>query len=279
MAMGTPDPEGIVTLRTQGQIAIITINNPKTLGALRPQDSYRISCLLHDVAAMPHIMVTVLTGTGRFYSAGGDTSTHRPGGSPSHDTRRQVLQGFFANEIEVNRAFYTHPKILVAALNGPAVGLHAGLLGHADFIYATPHTFLLTPFSSLGLVAEGGSSMSFVQRLGLPLATEVLLTSRRISSARLFQCGFINKIFSGRDESDSEGFLQQVLDEVEDKLTGGHLNRESVLEIKELIRRPFIDAVEAQGLREAVAGMQRLIDGAPQVEFNKIASGTKRHKL
>lgn len=93
--------------------------------------------------------------------------------------------------------------------------------------------------------------MSFVQRLGLPLATEVLLTSRRISSARLFQCGFINKIFSGRDESDSEGFLQQVLDEVEDKLTGGHLNRESVLEIKELIRRPFIDAVEAQGLRRS----------------------------
>ncbi|KEF59598.1 enoyl-CoA hydratase [Exophiala aquamarina CBS 119918] len=272
-------PGEIVIFRTQGQIAIITINNSKKLGALRPQDSYRISCLLQDIAAMPQITVTVLTGTGRFYSAGGDTSTHRPGGSPSHEVRKQILQGFFANELEVTRAFYMHPKILVAALNGPAVGLHAGLLGFADFIYATPHTFLLAPFSSLGLVAEGGSSISFVQRLGLPLATEVLLTSRKIPSERLLKSGFITKIFSGKDEHDSDGFLQQVLGEVEDKLIGDHLNQESLLKIKQLIQRPFIDAWEAQGLREAVEGMQRLIDGAPQIEFKRIASGAKRHKL
>jgi len=172
-----------------------------------------------------------------------------------------------------------HPKILVAALNGPAVGLHAGLLGFADFIYATPHTFLLTPFSSLGLVAEGGSSISFVHRLGLPLATEALLMSRKITSERLLKSGFITKIFSGQDEHDSDGFLTQVLKEVEDKLTGDHVNQEGLLKIKELIRRPFIDAWEAQGLREAERGMQRLIEGAPQIEFKKIVSGGKRHKL
>lgn len=142
-----------------------------------------------------------------------------------------------------------HPKVLVAALNGPAVGLHAGLLGFADFVYATPHTFLLAPFSSLGLVAEGGSSISFAQRLGLPLATEVLLTSCRITSERLLKSGFITKMFSSKDETDSDGFLKQVLDEVEDKLTCDHLNQESLLKIKELIRQPFIDAWEAQGLR------------------------------
>lgn len=77
MAKRSPSPEEIVILRIQGQIAIIIINNSKKIGALRPQDSYRISCLLHDIAAMPQITVTVLTGTGRFYSVGGDTPTYR----------------------------------------------------------------------------------------------------------------------------------------------------------------------------------------------------------
>ena len=75
-----------------------------------------------------------------------------------------------SNNLNVTEAFYTHPKILIVALNGPTIGLSAALTGFADFIYATPHTFLMTPFSSLGLVAEGGASVGFVQRMGLPKA-------------------------------------------------------------------------------------------------------------
>ena len=61
-------PEEAVTLRTQGRIAIITLNNPKKLNAMNQPNYYRLSCLLQDVAAMDDITVTVLTGTGRFVS-------------------------------------------------------------------------------------------------------------------------------------------------------------------------------------------------------------------
>jgi peroxisomal 3,2-trans-enoyl-CoA isomerase len=91
---------------------------------------------------------------------------------------------------------YTHPKILITALNGPVIGLSAALLVFSDFIYCTPHTFLLTPFSSLGLVAEGGASRAFVQRLGISKASEALIMSKRISAEELLQVGFVNKIFS-----------------------------------------------------------------------------------
>jgi len=46
-----------------------------------------------------------------------------------------------------------------------------------------------------------------------------------------------------------------------------------------LIRAPYLESLEAQGVREVMEGMKRFVKGAPQEEFKKIASGQKRHKL
>lgn len=270
-----------VTYRKEGRVAIITLNRPSKLNAMNQPLYYRISCLMRDIAQDPTVTVTVITGEGRFFSAGADVNTTRPGGDSTQDkdaSRNDILKGFVANNLDITRSFYTHPKILVGALNGPTVGLSAALLGFCDFIYATPHTFLLTPFSSLGLVAEGGASLGLVQRLGITKANEALIMSRRIPIDELVATGFVTKVFSGKDQKDSAGFLKQVLAEIDDKL-GEHLNQESLLGIKQLIRAPYLEGLEAQGVREVMAGMQRFISGAPQEEFRKIASGEKKHKL
>jgi Delta3-Delta2-enoyl-CoA isomerase len=274
-------PEEAVLYRQQGRVAIITLNQPKKLNAMTQPYYYRISCLLRDIAANPDISVTVITGSGRFFSAGANVTTTRPGVGPGmskDDARNDILRGFVANNLDITRSFYTHPKILVAALNGPTVGLSAALLGFCDFIYATPHTFLLTPFSSLGLVAEGGASFGLVQRMGISKANEALIMSRKIPCDELVACGFVNKVFSGKDQHDADGFLKQVLAEIDDKL-GEHLNQESICKIKQLIRAPYMEGLEAQGVREVVGGMERFVIGAPQEEFRKIASGAKKHKL
>ena len=114
--------------------------------------------------------------------------------------------------------------------------------------------------------------------MGLSKANEALLMSRKISCEELVQCGFVNKVFSGKDQNDSDGFLDKVIGEVNDKL-GEHLNQESLQKIKELIRKPYLEGLEAQGVREVMEGMQRFVVGAPQEEFRKLASGEKRHKL
>ena len=275
----TMDSE-VVTLTKKGRIAIITLNQPKKLNAMNQDAYFKLSCLMRDVAKMDDITVTVLTGKGRFFSAGADVTTTRPGADSGDkdQARRDILRSFVSNNLDITRTFYTHPKILVVALNGPTVGLSAALVAHADFIYATPHAFLLTPFSSLGLVAEGGASVAFVQRLGIAKANEALIMSKKITSEELVQTGFVNKIFSGKDQNDHEGFLNQVVEEVNERL-GEHLNQESILKIKELIRRPYHDRLESQGVLEVIGGMQRFMGGAPQEEFRKLASGQKRHKL
>ncbi len=165
--------------------------------------------------------------------------------------------------------------MLVFGLNGPAVGLSAALVGHADFVYCTPKTFLLTPFSSLALVAEGGASRALALRLGPARAAEALIASRRIPAAALERCGFVNAIF---DEPDWQSFHARVLKEVDDTM-GDHLSGESMTGIKSLLKAPERQIMESQNSKEVMAGLQRFVKGLPQEEFRKIAAGEKRHKL
>jgi len=274
--MASTAPEEVIKLDVQGKIAVITLNNPGKLNALSQDLYYRLSCLMREVAARDDIYITILTGTGRFFSAGADVTLSRdlPEGV---DVRRHWLQNFVANNTEITNAFYTHPKILVAALNGPAIGLSAAIIAWADFIYCTPQTYILTPFTSLGLVAEGGASYAFVQRLGISKANEALIMSKRITSEELLATGFVNKVFES-DKKDEGKFLMQVLREVDDKL-GAHLNSDSLIKVKELIRKPERSKVDAQLVAEVLGGLERFSRGVPQEEFRKLASGEKRHKL
>ena len=193
------------------------------------------------------------------------------------DQFRHSIRSFASGNLNTTQAFYTHPKILVVALNGPVVGLSAALLGWADFIYAAPHTFLLTPFSSLGLVAEGGASVGFVQRMGIAKANEALIMSKRITCEELVQCGFVNKVFDTKP-NEQHKFLDLVLAEVDDRL-GPHLVPDSLTKMKALIRKPYKDMIEAQGVAEVYGGVDVFMKGIPQEEFRKIASKEKKHKL
>ena len=162
-------------------------------------------------------------------------------------------------------------------MNGPVVGLSAALTGFADFIYAAPHTFLLTPFSSLGLVAEGGASVGFVQRMGIAKANEALIMSKRLTCEELVQCGYVNKVIDTKP-NESDKFLQQVLQEVDDRM-GPHLVPGSLTKIKALIRKPYREILDAQGVAEVYGGLDVFMKGIPQEEFRKIANKEKRHKL
>lgn len=197
--------------------------------------------------------------------------------SSNTDVGRHWLKNFVAYNLNITQAFYTHPKILVTALNGPAVGLSAALIAFSDFIYCTPAAYLLTPFSSLGLVSEGGASRAFVQRLGISKANEALIMSKRITAEELLQVGFVNKIFDvGKGEE--EKLTGLVLAEIDDRL-GDHLIGDSMTKIKALIRKPEIEAMDAQGVAEVFGGLERFRAGIPQKEFDKFANGQKRHKL
>lgn len=101
--------------------------------------------------------------------------------------------------------------------------------------------------------------------------------SKRITAPELKQCGYVNEVFEvGKDED--EKFREMVLKEVDERL-GEHLVGDSLLGIKKLIRRPEMDVMDVQNVRETFAGLERFVTGSPQEEFRKLSSGEKRHKL
>ncbi|KAE8421390.1 ClpP/crotonase-like domain-containing protein [Aspergillus pseudocaelatus] len=264
-----------VSAEYEGKIAIVTLDKPKKLNALSHDDYYHLATVLRGIAQKDTVLVTLLIGTGRFFSAGADVRGQSPDDLGGVDIRRYWLPALVVNNIDLADAFYSHPKILVTALNGPVIGLSAALIAHSDLIFATPETYLLTPFSSLGLVTEGGSSIAFARRMGLSKAKEALLFSRRINIEELKQTGFVNRVL---DTAGAGQFKGRVLQEIHSYL-GDHLNGSSMLEIKKLLREPGDRDFNAQAAREFFGGLRRFAEGIPQAEFKKIASGAKKHKL
>ncbi|KAH7017933.1 ClpP/crotonase-like domain-containing protein, partial [Macrophomina phaseolina] len=249
-----------IILSVQGHVAVITLNRPKVFNALSLDDYQLLARLMRQAAEDRSTTVTVLTGRGKYFSAGADlTSGSGPADPSDPKTRKYWLNRFAAGNADVTKAFYEHPKVLVCALNGPAVGLTAALAAHADFVFASPTTFLLTPFAQLGLVAEGASSHAFTRRLGRSLASAALLASQRIPASALLACGFVNEIVDGDD------FLSAVMQRV-DALFGpaANLDRGSLLKIKALITRGEREQVEAANVVEHWEGLARFADGIPQ---------------
>ncbi|KAI5480566.1 peroxisomal 3,2-trans-enoyl-CoA isomerase [Pseudohyphozyma bogoriensis] len=232
----------------------------------------RLALLINTVDKMEEVFLTILTGKGDFFSAGANVKSTRED-IGSGDIHSSSLSRLSQGNMDLGRALYTHSKILVAALNGPAIGLSAALLGWFDFVYAVEKAYLLTPFSTLSLVAEGGASMCFPRRMGLAKANEALIMGKKLTSAELLQANFVNEVFPTSTDS---VFLAKVVEYLHDKFD--HLDKEACQITKSLIRQTLPDP-ESTNIREIFAGVERFKTGKPQAEFAKFANKTKRHKL
>jgi len=155
----------------------VTLNSPINLNALRSVDIQQLISTLEWINEQETILITVLTGTGRFFSAGAnisDTARNLPSEltslSPDDPLAISGKKQFYAqraynNNSRFARCLYQHEKLLVAAMNGPVVGITAAGIAYCDFVYCFEEFWLATPFTSLALVAEGGASKTFVKKV------------------------------------------------------------------------------------------------------------------
>ncbi|KAK5065329.1 hypothetical protein LTR84_001167 [Exophiala bonariae] len=255
-----------IRLEYSGPMAVITLDYPQKLNSMTKDDFYQLASYLTQIAERDDILITLLIGKGKYFSAGADISVSRVQ-PPGTDLYRHGLAFTVASNLNLARAFYTHPKILISALNGPVVGMPAALVAHSDFIYAVPNTFLLTPFASLGLIPEGVSSLAFTQRMGITKAKEALITGKRLSSKELLDSGFINQVFDCRP-GDDVTFKKLVFEEIQ-KLFHPDLDTTSMLKTKELISRRMREQFDAQNVEEVFGALSRSVAGIPQKQFEK----------
>lgn len=113
----------------QGNIKIVQYNKPKKKNAIDKEMYNRVTMILQEAADDPDIQVVVLTGTGDYYSSGNDlvAASQSPTGA-----NLKILKKYI-------EAFITFPKILVAVVNGPAIGIAATTLALCDLVFAAEH--------------------------------------------------------------------------------------------------------------------------------------------
>ncbi|KJA21798.1 hypothetical protein HYPSUDRAFT_140075 [Hypholoma sublateritium FD-334 SS-4] len=263
-----------VTIGISNRIATITLNRPRTLNAITAEDYDALANALREIDENEDVLVTIWQATGKWFCAGTDVRrTGSPNATESLGSVRKALKNnVISTTTDCGKAFYSHSKILVAAVNGPVMAF----LGYFDFIYALPNAWLAVPFTFLGIIAEGGSSVSFVNRMGLSFANEVLLWGKKKTAGQLLACGFYNEILP--DQS-TESFHAVVHGRIIDELKG--LDPKALLAVRSLIRRGLHEKndPDAVNLRESYAQAERFASGVPAQQFAKIAAKEIKHKL
>jgi peroxisomal 3,2-trans-enoyl-CoA isomerase len=266
-----------LTISVSEKIATITLRRPASLNAMTVEDYADLANSLREVDQRKDVLVTVVQATGRWFCAGTDVKKHSDSTAAKEPgLREQFTTRVFLSTTDASKALYSHSKILVAALNGPVMGIAAALLGQFDFIYAMPNTWLSVPFTFLGIVAEGGSSVTFANRMGVARANDVLLWGKKMTADELLTSGFINHIFP---QESTETFHATIRKYILEQISV--LDPDSLLTVKRLLRAATDEKnnPDAANMRESYAQAERFASGAPARQFARIARKEIKHKL
>ncbi|KAF3384748.1 Enoyl-CoA delta isomerase 3, peroxisomal [Penicillium rolfsii] len=222
---------------------------------------------LHAVKELdedPETVFTVLTGEGRFFSAGADVRGSRPldeGMAELTPIQLKLLHlARFTTMMELMKSLIDHKKVFVLALNGPGVGGGAAWFqGIADIILASETTYLQVPFSSLALVPEAGSATNLARHMGVHRANDFLMFGRKLTVHELESWGLVNRIFPVK------GFLNSVIDFLEKQLDVN--DGISMMEAKRLQNMPLRSERILAVYNATDALADRLASGAPAARF------------
>jgi enoyl-CoA hydratase len=183
-------PELLVERR--GTIRILTLNDPQHLNAFS-QRLHEVTRRVWDrLVDDDEAAVVVLTGAGRAFSSGGDLEDfQRAHDDPS--LRRRLIR-----EAErLAHAFVACELPIVAAVNGPAVGLGATLAVMSDVVVMADDAYMADPHVSVGLVAGDGGPVSWPASIGLLRAKSYILLGERIPAEECKQVGLATCVVPG----------------------------------------------------------------------------------
>eukprot|EP00842_Homolaphlyctis_polyrhiza_P004592 jgi/Hompol1/5133/HPOL_004172-RA len=209
-APGSPAPlpefSTLLVRRHKLNTLVITLNRPQVYNALSPQVYDEWLAAMHFAASDPHTHVVVITGAGPVYTAGQQLE-------PPPASEAANLRAYYERRVLVTKSlvdsFITHPKLIVVAVNGPALGIGVTTMVLADLIYAVPHATFKTPFMDLSLCVEGCSSVTFPRALGVGKASDMLFLGRTMTAQEWEQAGLVTEILP------AEGFMDAVLSKAE----------------------------------------------------------------
>ena len=180
--------------------AVVTLDRPERGNAWTGRMHAEYQWCLNQAETDDDVRAIVVTGRGRAFCVGGDSAAlegHARRGSYDDGLRGAEARPGYGVRPEYDQALASHfglTKPVIAALNGPAAGIGLALACFADIRLARPGAKLTTAHGKLNLPAEYGLSWLLPRMIGLPRATEVLLSSRVFLTDEAAEWGLIHRL-------------------------------------------------------------------------------------
>ena len=182
-----------IVVTRRGAVASIQIDRPRRKNALTAEMYEAMAAALNDAEADAGVRAVLFCGTADVFTSGNDLEdfVERPPGGDDAPVFRFL------------HAVSDATKPLVAAVNGPAIGLGTTLLLHCDLVYAGDNARFALPFTSLGLVPEFASSYLLPLVAGYQRAAELLLLGEPFDARKAYEAGFVTRIVAAAETLDT----------------------------------------------------------------------------
>ena len=176
-----------ISLDIENKVATIKINRPKMMNAFNEQLVWDMGDATEKVKNDSQIRVLVITGEGRGFSAGADLTERDASWSDTKDALLRGYYPFLKNIIEM-------PKPVIGSINGAAAGIGAALAMACDLRIMAKESYIMSVFSNIALVPDGGLSFLLTRAVGYARALEFAIEAKKISSADCLSMGIANKV-------------------------------------------------------------------------------------
>lgn len=169
-----------------GAVATITMNRPDAMNSFNTQLRKDLLVALERAADNDSIRVLILTGEGRSFSAGSDLK--------DLDSRERPVEDLLQQEYRpVLKCIAEMKQPVIAAVCGSAAGIGLSHALTCDLLIMADNAFLLSPFTTISLVPDGGLNWLLVRQLGYRRAFQLSIESERIPADRCVELGLANK--------------------------------------------------------------------------------------
>jgi 2-(1,2-epoxy-1,2-dihydrophenyl)acetyl-CoA isomerase len=236
--------------------ATIELNRPEALNAWNKQFGEDLLAALKTATKEDTIRAVRIVGAGRAFSSGADLKDIS-GDDITPEGRPNVYKVLTERYHPIMRAIREMEKPVVAAVNGPAVGIGCSLALCCDLVLAAESAYFLLAFVNIGLVADGGSSLFVPARIGLARASEMMMLGERVSAARAFEWGLVNGVHPDGELLDQSAALTAHL--------AAGPTRAYAATKRELNRQIYAnmdDQLELEaGLQQEMAGTDDFVEG------------------
>jgi 2-(1,2-epoxy-1,2-dihydrophenyl)acetyl-CoA isomerase len=178
-----------INLNIENKIASVEINRPEVLNAFNTELTLELQQATQIVKDDDDVRVVILSGVGRAFSSGADLAEREPKWDNAKDGLLNGYKPSFDNIISM-------PKPVIASIQGPAAGIGAAFAMSCDLRIMSEDAYILSVFSNIALVPDGGLSWLLPKYLGYGKAYEYAIEAKKIDAKECLHFSIANKVSS-----------------------------------------------------------------------------------